>query len=57
MQTKTSPILGELSLTVEDGSTLTARTDAPDAADYVAGRLSLDAWGRRTRARYGVPRS
>lgn len=29
--------------------------DAADAAEYVAGRISLDEYGRRTRARYGVP--
>lgn len=34
MQTKTSPILGELSLTVEDGSTLTARTDVALAEQW-----------------------
>ena len=28
---------------------------AADAADYVAGTISLDEYGRRTRARYGVP--
>ena len=26
-----------------------------DAAEYVAGRITLDEYGRRTRARYGVP--
>lgn len=29
--------------------------DAADAAEYVAGTISLDEYGRRTRARYGVP--
>jgi len=29
--------------------------DVGDAAEYVAGRISLDEYGRRTRARYGVP--
>jgi hypothetical protein len=28
---------------------------AADAAEYVAGRITLDEYGRRTRARYGVP--
>lgn len=32
-----------------------APADAADAAEYVAGRISLDEYGRRTRARYGVP--
>lgn len=28
---------------------------AADAAEYVSGRITLDEYGRRTRARYGVP--
>lgn len=32
-----------------------APADATDAAEYIAGRISLDEYGRRTRARYGVP--
>ncbi len=32
-----------------------APEDAADAAEYVAGRISVDEYGRRTRARYGVP--
>lgn len=28
--------------------------DAADAAEYVSGRITLDEYGRRTRARYGV---
>jgi hypothetical protein len=32
-----------------------APEDAADAAEYVAGRITLDEYGRRTRARYGVP--
>lgn len=32
-----------------------APSDASDVAEYVAGRISLDEYGRRTRARYGVP--
>ncbi len=32
-----------------------APEDAADAADYVAGRITIDEYGRRTRARYGVP--
>ncbi len=31
-----------------------APEDAADAAEYVAGRITLDEYGRRTRARYGV---
>lgn len=29
--------------------------DAADAAEYVAGQITVDEYGRRTRARYGVP--
>lgn len=32
-----------------------APEDAADAAEYVAGRISVDEYGSRTRARYGVP--
>ena len=32
-----------------------APEDSADAAEYVAGRITLDEYGRRTRARYGVP--
>lgn len=32
-----------------------APADAADAAEYVAGTITLDEYGRRTRARYGVP--
>lgn len=32
-----------------------APEDAADAADYVAGRISIAEYGQRTRARYGVP--
>lgn len=32
-----------------------APADAADAAGYLAGTISLDEYGRRTRARYGVP--
>lgn len=32
-----------------------APEDAADAADYVAGTITLDEYGSRTRARYGVP--
>ncbi len=32
-----------------------APADAADAAEYVAGRITLDEYGRRTRVRYGVP--
>ena len=32
-----------------------APADAADAAEYVAGRITLDEYGHRTRARYGVP--
>jgi hypothetical protein len=28
---------------------------AADAEEYIAGRMSLDEYGRRTRDRYGVP--
>ena len=28
---------------------------AADAGEYVSGRITLDEYGRRTRARYGVP--
>ncbi len=31
-----------------------APEDAADAAEYVAGRITLDEYGSRTRARYGV---
>lgn len=31
-----------------------AAVDAADAAEYVAGRITLDEYGRRTRARYGA---
>ena len=31
-----------------------APVDAADAAEYVAGRITLDEYGRRTRARYGA---
>lgn len=37
-----------------EGLDLTA-DDAADAAEYVAGRIDLGEYGRRTRARYGVP--
>lgn len=32
-----------------------APAGAADAAEYVSGRITLDEYGRRTRARYGVP--
>lgn len=32
-----------------------APEDAADAAAYAAGQLTLDEYGRRTRARYAVP--
>lgn len=32
-----------------------APADAADAAEYVSGGIDLEEYGRRTRARYGVP--
>lgn len=43
MHTKTSPILGELSLTVEDGTTLTASTDVALAEQWARHTLG-EAW-------------
>lgn len=47
MHTKTSPILGELSLTVEDGATLTARTDVALAEQWARHTLG-EAWDTLT---------
>lgn len=43
MHTQTSPIVGELSLTVEDGTTLTAGTDVALAEQWARHALA-EAW-------------